>query len=321
MKYILPLCLTTLLLASCTKDITVKLPETEAKVVVEGIIETDGPPLILLTRTQGFFDPTSIASIAAAYISEAEVTVNDGFNTYTLNKICSDDLINDSLLQIAAELTGIDAGLLAQANICAWTNLDGTLLGVEGRTYSLNVVTDGKTLTSKSTIPNGIALDSLWFKLAEQNPNDDSLGYIWNRLQDPDTLGNAYRWFYKRLNNGPDGRPKDSRFIAPFFSAFEDKYINGLEFDFAAQRGTAPFSDAVDDDNEERGYFKRNDTVAVKFASMGIAEYRFYNTFYTNASSQGDIFSNPANIVSNINGGLGIWAGLATRYDTVICVP
>ena len=320
MKYILPLCITSLLLASCTKDITVKLPETESKVVVEGTIETDGPPLILLTKTQGFFDPTSVASIAAAYISDAVVTVNDGFNTYTLDRICS-DLIPDSLLQVAAELTGIDVGLLAQANICAWTNLNGDLVGIEGHTYQLTIVTEGKTITSSTTIPTGVTLDSLWFKLAEQNPNDDSLGYIWNRLQDPDTLGNAYRWFYKRLNDGPDGRPKDSRFIAPFFSTFEDKYINGLTFDFVAQRGTAPFSDAVDDDNEERGFFKRNDTVAVKFASMGTAEYRFYTTFYTNASSQGDIFSNPANIVSNINGGLGIWAGLGVRYDTLVCVP
>ena len=251
MKYILPFCLTTLLLASCTKDITVKLPETESKVVVEGSIETDGPPLILLTKTQGFFDPTSVASIAAAYITDAVVTVNDGFNTYTLDRICS-DLIPDSLLEVAAELTGIDIGLLAQANICAWTNLNGDLVGVEGRTYQLTIVTEGKTITSSTTIPNGIALDSIWFKLAEQDPNDDSLGFIWNRLMDPDTLGNAYRWFYKRLNNGPHGQPKDGRFIAPFFSAFEDKYINGLTFDFAAVRGSVPFSNAVSDNTTRK---------------------------------------------------------------------
>ncbi|MBP6313599.1 MAG: DUF4249 domain-containing protein [Flavobacteriales bacterium] len=320
MKTVVSFCLATLLLASCTKDITVKLPETEAKVVVEGTIETDGPPLILLTKTQGFFDPTSVASIAAAYISDATVTVNDGFNTYTLDQICS-NLLNDSLLQIAAELTGIDIALLAQANICAWTNLDGTLVGVEGRTYSLTVVTEGKTITSTTKIPGGVALDSIWFKLAEQNPGDDTLGFIWNRLIDPDTLGNGYRWFAQRLNPGPDGQPKDSRFLAPPFSAFEDKYINGLTFDYAATRGAEPFSNAEDDDNEEQGFFKRGDVVAVKFASMGIKEYRFYNSFYNNAFSQGDLFSNPANIITNIEGGLGIWAGLATRYDTVVCVP
>lgn len=320
MKRTLPFFLVTILVAACTKDITVKLPETEAKVVVEGTIETDGAPLILLTRTQGFFDPTSVASIASAYISDAVVTIDDGTTSYTLDRLCS-DLIPDSLLPIAAELTGIDVGLLAQANICAWTNLNGDLVGVEGRTYKLTVVTEGKTITSTTTIPSGVALDSIWFKLAEQNPNDDSLGFIWNKLKDPDTLGNGYRWYYKRLNNGPEGQPKDDRFIAPFFSAFEDKYINGLTFDFGAVRGTAPFSDAADDNNEEEGFFKRNDVVAVKFASMGIAEYRFYNSFYTNASSQGDLFSNPSNIVSNIDGGLGIWAGMGIRYDTVVCIP
>lgn len=308
------------LLASCEKEITVDLPRTEPYVVVEGTIESGEPPFVLLTRTQSYFDPTSISSIASSFISDAVVTVTDGTNTYVLDRICSGEL-SEIELQLAAAATGIDIDLLRQANICAWTKLDNTLLGEEGHTYRLDVQTQGKTLTSTTTLPHAVALDSLWFKLAERKPDDDSLGFIWARMSDPDTIGNNYRWLAKRISHYASGDQKDATFIAPLFGSFWDRYVNGLSFDFNYNRGSVPYSDAEDDNNEEGGYFKRGDTVVVKFASIGIDEYRFYNSFATNVSSQGDLFSNPANVVSNVQGGLGIWAGWGTRLDTVVCVP
>lgn len=309
-----------LLLAACEKEITVDLPVTEPKVVVEGTIETGQPPIVILTRTQSYFASTSISSIASIFIQDAIVTVDDGTTVHVLDRICSDQ-IPDSLLDEAAAATGIDASLLAQASICVWTKLNNSLLGEEGRTYRLRVEADGKVLTSTTKLPGGIALDSTWFKLANRRPDDDSLGFIWAHLADPDTAGNAYRWFARRINLGYDGEPKDSRFIAPLFSVFEDRYVNGLSFDFNYNRGQVPYSDADDDNNEENGYFKRGDTVVVKFASIGLPEYQFYNTAYNNITSQGDVFSTPSNAQGNINGGLGVWAGLGVRFDTVICVP
>ena len=308
------------LLTGCEKEITVDLPITDPKVVVEGTIETGEAPFVLLTSTQSYFAPTSISGLAEMFISDATVTVNDGTTTHVLDRICSAGLSEEEL-ELAAELTGIDIDLLRQANICAWTKLDGTLIGEEGRTYRLEVQTNGKTLTSVTTLPNAIALDSLWFKLAEQDPGDDSLGFLWALMTDPDTVGNNYRWLAKRINLNEDGEQKDETFVAPLLSVFWDRFINGLTFDFAFNRGELPYSEADDDNNAESGYFKRGDTVVVKFASMGIDEYRFYNSFYTNITSQGDMFSSPANVMSNINGGLGIWAGWGTRLDTVVCTP
>lgn len=308
------------LLTGCSKEITVELPETEPRVVVEGSIETGQPPIVFLTRTQSFFAPTSVSSIASTFINDAVVTVDDGSGPLPLTRICS-ELIPDSLIDEAAAATGIDADLLRAANICAWTFLNNELLGEEGRTYRLRVEADGKTLTSATTIPNGVAPDSTWFRLANDEPNDDTLGFLWARLNDPDTAGNAYRWFARRINQGADGEPKDSRFVAPFFSAFEDRYFNSLRFEFAFNRGSEPYSTEVDDGNAERGYFKRGDTVLVKLSSIGLKEFRFFNSYYSNASSQGDVFSNPANIVSNIDGGLGVWVGYAPRFDTVVCAP
>lgn len=317
---VLPITLLTIAFSACEKEITVELPTTEPRVVVEGTIETGQPPVVILTRTQGFFDPTSLASIANSFISEATVTVFDGVTTHTLDRICS-SLIPDSLLEEAANATGLDVNLLANANICIWTKLDNTLLGEEGRSYRLEVQAESKLLRSTTTIPNSIGPDSLWFRLAQQQPNDDTLGLIWARIADPDTLGNNYRWMAKRINADVYGAPKDVSFIAPFFSVYEDRFVNGLTFDFSFNRGSRPYSEAEDDENEERGFFKRGDTVVVKFVNMGRAEYLFYNSFQNNSASQGDVFSTPSNIISNIEGGLGIWAGYGYRMDTVICNP
>lgn len=321
MKHLLLfLALALLTFTACEKAITVDLPTTEPRVVVEGTIEQDLPPFVLLTRTQGFFEPTNLASIAGTFISEATVTVFDGSTTHTLDRVCSGLLTPEQLLQAAAA-TGIDVNLLANANICIWTKLDNSLLGQEGRSYRLEVQADGKSLRSTTTIPLSIGADSLWFRLALQRPNDDSLGFAWARISDPDTLGNNYRWMAQRINAGPDGGPKDAGFVAPFFSVYEDRFVNGLTFDFAFSRGALPFSEAEDDSNEERGFFKVGDTVVVKFVNLDRASYLFYNSFQNNAATQGDVFSSPANIISNIEGGLGVWAGYGVRIDTLICTP
>lgn len=306
------------LLNSCTKEIEVDLPETEPKVVVEGSIETGQPPIVLLTRTQSYFDPTTIEGIASLYITDATVIVSNGFITDTLDKICSDQLTEDQLIA-ASEATGISIDLLREITICAWTDLSNTIVGVEGVSYSLKVLAEGKTVSAITKVPFGVTLDSLWFKLANQQPDDDTLGFLWGRLSDPDTAGNAYRWFAKRLNLNDEGEQKDGSFVAPLFSVFEDRYANGLTFDFAYNRGSVAFSDAEDDVNVESGYFKVGDTVVVKFASIGLPEFRFWDSHSVNVTSQGDLFSSPSNVKSNVNGGLGVWVGYGARLDTVIC--
>ncbi|MEZ4739604.1 MAG: DUF4249 domain-containing protein [Flavobacteriales bacterium] len=308
------------LLIACEKEITVDLPITEQSVVVEGNIENGQPPFVLLSRTQSYFAPTSTASLADVFITDGVVTVFDGVTTHTLSMICSGELSEEEL-QIAAEATGISIDLLRSVNICAWTVLDGSLVGEVGRTYQLNVQADGKTLTSTTTIPPIVALDSLWFRLALRDADDDSLGFIWARLSDPSDANNQYRWAAQRLNLGSDGEPKDDSFIAPLFSVFEDRYINGLSFDFNYNRGSQAYSEAEDDNNEEAGFFKRGDTVAVKFSSIDRNVFKFYDSYANNVASAGDLFSNPANVKSNITGGLGVWAGYAASFDTVICVP
>lgn len=162
-------------------------------------------------------------------------------------------------------------------------------------------------------------MDSVWFKLNHQRPDDDSLGYAWGHITDPDTMGNNYRWLARRISHRANGEVEDPTFISPLGTTFNDKYTNGLSFDFNVVRGRQFYSDNEEDNNEEAGSFKVGDTIAVKFISIGRNEYDFYYSYDNNVASTGDLFSTPANVRTNIQGGLGVWAGWGVYQDTIIC--
>lgn len=309
-----------LLFTSCTKDITVDLPTYPDQLVVEGTIEPGTPPFVILTHTQSYFAPTDINSIASMFVTGATVTVTTDGNVWTLDQICS-NLLDSTTLAAASEATGLNPALLAAANICIYTSLNPAHVGVIGKTYRLDVSVDGKSLSAVSSIPNPVPLDSVWFKLALQTPGDDSLGYAWARITDPDTLGNSYRWMAKRINHRANGQTMDDYYISPLGSTYNDKYVNGLTFDFTENRGSEFYAGHPEDDNAEAGFFKVGDTIAVKALSIGKKEYDFYSSYDSNVGTTGDLFSTPANVKTNITGGLGIWAGRGVYLDTIICVP
>lgn len=309
-----------LLFPACEKDIEVDLPEVPEQLVVEGNIEPGKPPFVILTRTQSFFAPTDINSIAGMFVSGATVTVSVDGDTWTLSQVCS-NLLDSTTLALAAEASGLNPDLLAAANICIYTSLDPAQVGITGKTYRLDISAEGKSLSAVSTLPNAVSLDSVWFKLAQINPGDDTLGFAWARISDPDTMGNGYRWAAQRINHRANGEMKDPYYITPLGGTYDDKYINGLTFDFNMIRGAQFFAGNEEDNNAEQGFFKVGDTIAVKAMSIGRREYEFYKSYEANVAALGDLFSAPANVKSNITGGLGVWCARGVYLDTIICTP
>lgn len=280
-----------LFVTACERNVTVEIPKVEEGIVVEGRIEIDTFPVVFLSRTLPFFGEISANEIRSSTIIGATVVVNDGFTV-------------DTLVQIDPGY-GIYFG--------------PQMRGVAGRTYKLTVIAEGKTLTSITTIPYITNLDSVWWKV---NGNRDSLGFAWAHLTDPDTIGNCYQWYAKRINKytyGPNtGKQKDSTFVAGPGSAFEDKFFNTKSFDFNFARGAFTFSEKEDDNNDERFYFKKGDTIVVKFCSIDRSTFEFWRTEETQVQNNGNPFGSPAPISGNIEGGLGIWGGYAPSYDTII---
>ena len=109
---------------------------------------------------------------------------------------------------------------------------------------------------------------------------------------------------------------KDSSFIPPFGSSFEDKFVNGTRFEFAFQRGSLLNSSAEDDINEEAGLFKKGDSVIVKFCSVDRTTFQFWRDAETQVANNGSPFSSPAPIRSNIIGGLGLFASYNPYYHS-----
>src|SRR5205085_8499770 len=116
--------------------------------------------------------------------------------------------------------------------------------GVEGRTYKLTILVEGKTITSVTTIPHKVYPDSTWWK---PEGTLDSLGWAWMHFKDPDSLGNTYKVYTQRINHytyGENiGEMKDSTLIASPGATFDDKFINSKAFDVNFARGFFTFSE------------------------------------------------------------------------------
>lgn len=271
-----------LLFTACTKDINLNMPQPPQQIVVEGHIEPGENAYLYLSHNFAFFGTTTINGILQAdVVHGAKIAISDGYTT-------------DSMKEVIPMLGYY---------------MSTSMKGVTARTYTLNVTANGQTVTSSTTILPAVPLDSVWFKV---DPGMDSLGYLWANLHDPPQPGNCYRWLAMRIG-------KDTTYIPPRESVFNDVLINGQTFQFFYERGIFPGSKAQDDTDIERHYFKKGDKVVVKFCSIDNASYQFYNEYYFQLGNSGNPFGSPAPLQGNINGGLGIWCAYGTYLDTVIC--
>lgn len=270
-------------ISSCTKDITISLPHQEEQIVVEGFIETGLPPYVILTKSSDFYSTFSLDSISNYFVSNAIVRVSDGTDTVTLYPISFDT-------------SGV--------SISIYTNL--AMIGEVGKTYFLWIETEGKILSSVTTIPQPLPLDSIWWEPANI-PESDIFVKLICRYSDPPELGQYVRYFTKQ-NSQP--------FYPGLSSVFEDNFINGNTFDFELERGV----NRNDTTQFYPGYFKftKGDTITVKWSAIDEAQFNFWRTYEFELGGQGSPFASPVYIQSNIVGGLGIWGGYSPSYKTMI---
>jgi len=311
------------LFVSCEKEIMVDLPETERQIVVEGNIINDEYPLVLLTWTQGYFDPTDITSLQNIFVHDADVKIYADGVPYTLIEICSSDL-SPAELEAASVALGISIDALQELDLCLYSTF--AFKGEENTVYRIEISKDNYNILGETKIPGLVDLDTVYFDIL--NPAvQDTLGILYGRITDPDTVGNAYRWFAKRINrysqSVPDedlrGRQKDLTFIAPFGSVYDDSFFNGLSFEFAYPRGIESNSTKFDDMNDERAFFKVGDTIAIRGCTIDRAAYKFARSMESQVGNQGSPFAIPFNLESNLTGGLGAFIGYGAIYDTVVC--
>ncbi len=310
------------LLLSCERVIEVPLPANTEKLVVEGRIEEGLPPFVFLSKSVGYFEPTSIARIQELQVLNADVQVIANGISYPLEVICSDQLTT-SQQALASELLGVSITDSSAFSICFYTlplsDLigGGSLVGEALNTYDLVINWQGDSYTASTTIPQAVPFDSLWFTLEQ-----DSFGLIRGKLTDPDTAGNYYRFFAQRINLDSNGNRFDNFFVADRGSVFDDQYFNGQPFNFVFERGRIPGVEEEYTKESRPDFWKYGDTVITKFCAIDKPHFDFLRTFEVQQFSGGNPFSAPANVPTNLsNGALGVWGGYGITYDTLICLP
>lgn len=292
------------LLWSCTKEVEIDIPGYQEQLVVDGRIETGQPAIVLLSKSANVYSSTNFDSYLNSFVDDAIVVLSDGTQTDTLTKICTDDL-PPGFEQIAAGIFGIPAEILVNLHLCAYVSLN--MLGEVGKTYTLQIAHQGKQYAASSKILDPVGLDSLYWK-PEGNFTDR--GFSWAQLTDPINTADAYLWEVKYL--------QDFQFSKTFNPFFNDKFFNGLTFDFAYENPMS-FQDTTAN-NAYRGFYKQGDTIVVKMSKLGLKEYNYFEKKYNQIFSGGSPFAVPTNIPTNIEGGaLGIWVAYSPWVDTLVC--
>lgn len=272
---------------SCEKNIDIDFPPGESPYVIEGYIENNQPPIITISRGISFLSNISSDDFKNLFVENAtvKIAVNNGAPV-VLNKI---------------NISGI----------IIYTS--PFILGKVGEVYDLIIEVDGKTFTSSTKILPPNPLDSISIKPAPQERyTRDSLVELIANFKEPNPKGNYYRLLTKRNT--------DFFFDTSFNSVFDDLYWNGTKIQFTIFRGKSEFQNNDSADFSTFGYFKRGDTVYVKWASIDKSQYDFWNTFESQSNSFGNPFTSTIVIKSNIKGkgSVGIWASYGAFIDTLI---
>jgi hypothetical protein len=293
-----------LLVTSCTKEVKIDIPGYKEQLVIDGSIETGMPAIVLLSTTKDIYAPTNLEAYLNGFVSGATVILSDGITTDTLVEICTDNL-PPGTEQIAAGFFGIPADSLVNLHLCAYISTG--IFGEVGKSYSLKVIADSKEYTAETRIPSPVALDTIYWK--EEN-NLPGYGFSKARLTDPNISGNSYKWEVKYISN--------PSFSKPFNPFFDDRFFNGLSFEFAYENPMTWDNPNVSD--KYKGYYAQGDTIVVKFSTLGMKEFQFFDKKYNQIYSAGNPFATPLNIPTNIKGGaLGIWVGFSPTFDTIVC--
>lgn len=311
------------LASSCTKEIDVDIPDSAQQVVVEGSIETDVPPVVILTKSQKFFGTIDLNNLGNYFVHGATVKVTGSDGTQTaLTEFCLQGLNlpqdQQDVLLGALGFSTVDSANVP--NVCVYTIPDivnyfvsgtASYVGKERTTYHLDITAppftgaDSIHITSSTYIPTHVGMDSLTIREAADPTYRDSMVSLYANVTVPDTFGNFLRFKTKR-NDEPFYNPATG-------SVWDDKLWAGLQIALPIERGQSPNAQI---DFKTDFLFWKGDTVTLKWSNIDAQTYDF---FFTLENDGGDSpFSSPVKIKSNINNGAGIWAGYATRYYSIV---
>lgn len=278
MKTHLCLLLSLLLVAltACEKDV---LPPHKSILVVEGWIEDEGFPVVILTESLPVSQEyTSLDNISDYLVKWAKVTVSDG------------------------EQTEILIGKYEKGFFPPYVYTTSRIKGKAGRTYTLTVEYGDYYATAATTIPEPPAIDNLSIKKCA---DVDTLYQIDLTFK---SKPSKYYQIFTRV--GANNR----QFIASYLGSYDGKVLTP-QSTLPVYKGYSK----TGRNSDYTPYFLYNDTLTIKLACLDEAGFKFWDSYSKNLSLQGNLFlASYINFPSNINGGIGYWCGMGTDTKNLI---
>ena len=288
-----------LVFMGCQQEIEVDLPDYEPKIVVEGTIENGKPAMVILSKSISYFAHIDLNYLLNnVFIRDAEVyvTSSDGETERLMFQYCADSPVY-------------------------FAYCGNNIRGKENTTYTLTINYEGQTYKATTTIPHTFDLENLWFSSISEYINADTMRTI--RIQMTDNPSEENYYAFQLKVSCPSF--KDRLWASTVPIAFDDKTLNGITFNYELERYgySTMFSYMMSEEERQaqrRITFRPGDTVYVKHSQMDYNSYRFMLTGGTEAIMGTNPFTNPAPVISNIEGenALGAWCGFASKIDTLV---
>ena len=251
--------------AACTAED----PPAESRLVLEGWIESDGYPMVLLSETlpmrNGEITQQDMIAGIAKY---AKVSVSDG------------------------ERTEVLTGRVDRRYFPPYVYTTSKLKGVAGRTYTVRAEYKDYVATAETTIPRPVPLDTIFPRVMK-----DSIYMVVCRFTDPPEKGQYYKAFTKTV--GQDERYQPSTLAIASEEAMTDG--QGELMIWNTQRLLAPLYKAnILLGDEMWVKFCTMDEATFNFWS------NYEVTLATNANA---MYYFDTDMKVNVRGALGYWAG------------
>ena len=268
---------------SCNNDGFKAEINLESKIIVEGWIEEGDVPQLILSSSIPITEVVDSTNVLDHVIRSAKVTVSDGQKVEVLR------VKND------------------KDRLPPFVYYGSEIIGEAGKTYTLKIEYLNRIVLASTTIPKTVALTSAEYV---KNNVADSTGYIFIKFDDPLNEKNYYQIATRLVGQEPI-------FVPAFYGNLDDKNFDSSKISMQVNRGVLIFPKT-----KYKPYFIDGDLIFVKLRTMNKDALDFWNSWQNElVNSRNPIYPSNTSLKSNINGGIGIWAGYGQNTILVRTPP
>lgn len=296
---LLAFAITTTSLTSCVKDFDIGVKKNAPTLVVEGYINTDLPDYnyVILSRSMDYYAPEyqSLAVAGARVtITEGEVSAD---KSITWDPSTTVQLIEVNLPQLPEIFR---KGVYFDPRLA--TDPSNALRGKTGRSYLLEIESEGKHYSAVTTLLKPVPIDSLTcgYSYVDADDMNKEKARVTIHYEDPDTLGNSQVFYWQTKHNktnfGWGGMGTGWR------NSGADDLVNGESIHLTRNTG-----------------FDIGDTVRFYMGSVTRDVYDFWETFRAARNNEGP-FATPVSLLNRIQGEnvTGCFTGLSLSTKSVV---